>query len=158
MRLVGRGPRLSSYLRLPVARVVIVGFFASGAIAGLAGAIQVMGVTQRLEPGISSNYGYSGILVAFLAGRTITGVVVGAVVFGGLIVGGLALQGSGVSSDISLVVQALIVLFLLGGQVAGRYRIAAPLQSAAASRLLTPPENEERTESDGSTVTLDRDA
>ena len=122
-RLIGAGHQVSHYLRLPVTRLVISGFVAAGATAGLAGAIQVMGVTLRLEPGISSSYGYIGILVAFLAAGSIAGVVVAAILYGALIVGGLALQGSGVSSDISMVVQALIVLSLLGGQVAVGYGI-----------------------------------
>lgn len=124
IRLVGSGPRVSTYLGLSVNRLIIAGFFAAGGIAGLAGAIQVMGVTQRLEPGISSSYGYSGILVAFLARGSVIGVVVGAVLYGALIMGGLALQGTGVSSDISTVVQALIVLFLLSAEAGLRYRVA----------------------------------
>ncbi len=123
IRLVGVGTRLPEYLQLGVRRLIVAGLGASGAIAGLAGAIQVMGVTQRLEPGISSNYGYSGILVAFLAAGSVLGVVLGALVYGALIVGGLALQGIGVPFDVSLVVQALIILFLLSGQAALRYRI-----------------------------------
>jgi general nucleoside transport system permease protein len=123
IQLVGSGAQLSRYLRLPVTRLMVAGFSAGGAIAGLAGAIQIMGVTQRLEPGISSNYGYSGILVAFLAGRSVGGVVVGSVIYGALIVGGLALQGSGVSFNISIVIQALIVLFLLIGQAFAHYRL-----------------------------------
>jgi general nucleoside transport system permease protein len=134
IRLIGSGPRLSHYLRLRVARLMIVGFSAGGAIAGLAGAIQIMGVTDRLEPGISSNYGYSGILVAFLAGSSVGGVLVGSVIYGALIVGGLALQGGGVSFNISVVVQALIILFLLVGQALARYRLA-PAGVPAATPL-----------------------
>jgi general nucleoside transport system permease protein len=124
IRLIGSGPRLSQYLGLPVARLMIMGFCAGGAIAALAGALQIMGVTERLEPGISSNYGYSGILVAFLAGSSVGGVLIGSIIYGGLIAGGLALQGVGVSFNISVVVQALIVLFLLIGQALARYRLA----------------------------------
>ena len=123
LALIGAGERISRYVGLPVKSLMIAGFAAGGAIAGLAGAIQIMGVTDRLEPGISSNYGYSGILVAFLAGSSAGGVLAGAIVFGALIVGGLALQGSGLSFNISLVVQALIVLFLLLGQALAYYRL-----------------------------------
>jgi len=133
MRLVGSGTHVSCYLGLPIRRLTAIGFGGSGAIAGLAGAIQLMGVTQRLEPGISSNYGYCGILVAFLAAESITGVVVGAIIYGALIVGGLALQGAGVPFDISLVVQALTILFLVSGQAALRYRIAMGRGAGAAA-------------------------
>lgn len=126
IRLVGSGTRLPEYLQLRVGRLIVAGLGASGAVAGLAGAIQVMGVTQRLQPGISSNYGYSGILVAFLAAGSVLGVIAGALIYGALIVGGLALQGGGVPFDISLVVQALIILFLLCGQAALRYRLRLP--------------------------------
>ncbi len=123
VRLINAGPRLATYLGLDVKRLMTSGFCLAGALAGLAGAIQIMGVTSRLEPGISSNYGYSGILVAFLAGGTVLGVVAGAVLYGALIIGGLALQGNGVSFDVSTIVQALIVLFLLAGHTAQRYRL-----------------------------------
>ena len=133
IQLVGSGAQLSRYLRLPVRRLMVAGFSAGGAIAGLAGAIQIMGVTQRLEPGISSNYGYSGILVAFLAGNSVGGVVAGSVIYGALIVGGLALQGSGVSFNISIVIQALIVLSLLIGQVLARHRLTRGRVTAVIS-------------------------
>lgn len=131
IQLVGSGPRLSQYLGLPVGRLMVLGFCAGGAIAALAGALQIMGVTERLEPGISSNYGYSGILVAFLAGSSVAGVLIGSIIYGGLIVGGLALQGVGVSFNISVVVQALIVLFLLIGQALARYRLVDTAVQAA---------------------------
>lgn len=137
IRLVGSGGGVAAYLGLNVEWLIIGGFFAAGAIAGLAGATQVMGATQRLEPGISSSYGYSGILVAFLADGSVGGVVIGAVLYGALIVGGLALQGSGVSADISTVVQALIVIFLLSAQAVLRYRIVLrgrPTHPAPGSR------------------------
>jgi simple sugar transport system permease protein len=126
IRLVGSGTRLAEYLQLRVGRLIVATLGAGGAIAGLAGAIEVMGVTQRLQPGISSNYGYSGILVAFIAAGSVLGVITGALIYGALIVGGLALQGGGVPFDISVVVQALIILFLLCGQAALRYRIRRP--------------------------------
>jgi simple sugar transport system permease protein len=140
VRLISAGPRLAAYLNLDVKRLMVGGFCLAGAIAGLAGAIELMGVTGRLEPGISSNYGYSGILVAFLAGESIAGVVAGAVVYGALIMGGLALQGNGVSFDISTIVQALIVLFLLTGHTAQRYRIVLHVQGTPAAKdvLLSP--------------------
>jgi ABC-type uncharacterized transport system permease subunit len=135
VRLISAGPRVAAYLNLNVKALMTGGFCLGGAVAGLAGAIELMGVTGRLEPGISSNYGYTGILVAFMAGSSVAGVVIGAIVYGALIMGGLALQGNGVSFDISTVVQALIVLFLLAGHSAQRYRLvlrerpAAPLQT-----------------------------
>jgi ABC-type uncharacterized transport system permease subunit len=123
IRLLGSGPGVSRYLRLPAARMIVAGLTVAGAIAGLAGVIQLTGVTLRLEPGISSNYGYTGILVAFLARSSVPGVLIGSVLYGALINGGFGLEGVGVSSDIATVVQALIVLFLLAGHNAVLYRL-----------------------------------
>jgi len=56
----------AEYLGLGISRRMVIVLAISGAIAGLAGSIELTGVTNRLQEGISVNYGYSGVLIAFL--------------------------------------------------------------------------------------------
>ena len=93
------------------------------AIAGLAGAIELTGVTNRLQEGISVNYGYSGVLIAFLARGRLLGVVLAAFLFAALVVGSYALQTTGVAQPIATIIQALIIVFLLAGDAALAFRV-----------------------------------
>jgi simple sugar transport system permease protein len=120
---VGGNEKASVYLRLRSRTLILSVFAVSGAVAGLAGAIQLMGQTGRLQPDLASGYGYAGILVAFLAGRSIIGIVGSAAVFAALIQGGFALQSTGVPSALSTVIQALVILFAIVGRATAGYRI-----------------------------------
>jgi simple sugar transport system permease protein len=95
----------------------------SGAIAGLAGAIELTGVTNRLQEGISVNYGYAGVLIAFLARGRLPGVVVAAFLFAALVVGSYALQTTGVAQPIATIIEALIIVFLLAGDASLAFRL-----------------------------------
>ena len=86
----------------------------SGAIAGLAGAIEVSGYHQRLIVGLSPGYGYMAILLAVLGRRQALGVVVAAVGFAVLLVGSDSLQRSvRLPQSAVLVFQAIILLSIL---------------------------------------------
>jgi simple sugar transport system permease protein len=95
----------------------------SGAVAGLAGFLQVTAATGRLQPDIASGYGYTGILLAFLAGRSLLMIPVVALLFSGLIQGGYSLQAEGLKSSISVIMQAVVILFVLIGGAAATYRL-----------------------------------
>jgi simple sugar transport system permease protein len=126
VRIAGGNMRAARYLRLPITRRIVVVLALSGALAGLAGAIELTGVTYRLQDGISGNYGYTGILIAFLARRRPFGVVAVAFFFAALLVGSFALQTIGVANAIATIVQALIIIFLLLGEAALTYRVRLP--------------------------------
>lgn len=120
---VGGNEKASLYLRLRSRTLILSVFAVSGAVAGLAGAVQLMGQTGRLQPDLASGYGYAGILVAFLAGRSILGIVGAASVFAALIQGGFALQSTGVPSALSTVIQALVILFAIVGRATSGFTI-----------------------------------
>jgi simple sugar transport system permease protein len=122
VKILGGNPRAGAYLRLNAKRRIISIMAISGAIAGMAGFIQLTAVTGRLQPDIAAGYGYTGILVAFLAGRSLLMIPVVGIFFSALIQGGYSLQAQGLSSSISTVLQGLIVLFILLGGVAATYR------------------------------------
>lgn len=138
VRIAGGNPAAARYLGLPTGRRIVVVLALSGAIAGIAGAIELTAVTFRLQDGISSEYGYAGILIAFLARGNLIAVVVVALLYAGLLNGGVALQATGVPSSISLIVQALIIIFVLVGERLGRYRIRVGSRDATAAPP-TPP-------------------
>lgn len=123
VRIAGGNPAAARYLRLPTGRRIVAVLALSGAIAGIAGGVELTAVTFRLQDGISSEYGYAGILIAFLARGNFFAVILVALLYAALLNGGVALQATGVPSSISLIVQALIIIFVLAGEQLGRYRI-----------------------------------
>lgn len=115
IRAVGAGATASASAgRVNVDRVVFRSFLASGAIAGLAGGVQVAGVTYELFEGISPGYGYTAIAVALLARLNPLAVIVAGVFFGALESGGAGMQrDAGVPSGFVSVLEALVLLGVL---------------------------------------------
>jgi ABC-type uncharacterized transport system permease subunit len=115
LRAVGQGAAAAASAgRVDVARVVSRAFLASGAIAGLGGAVQVTGVTYALFEGISPGYGYTAIAVALLARLNPLAVVAAGVFFGALEAGGAGMQrDAGVPAGFVSVIEALVILGVL---------------------------------------------
>jgi simple sugar transport system permease protein len=120
---------------IDVGRVTTRAFLVSGALSGLGGAIEVMGVTFALYENISPGYGYTAIAVALLARLNPAGVIVTGVLFGALDAGAAAMQrDAGVPSVVVMVIEAAIILALLA---ADRIRIQ-PRAAAVSSPEATP--------------------
>jgi ABC-type uncharacterized transport system permease subunit len=115
IRVVGAGAAAAASAgRVNVDRVVFGAFLASGALAGLGGAVQVTGVTYALFEGLSPGYGYTAIAVALLARLNPLAVIVAGIFFGGLEAGGAGMQrDAGVPSGFVSVIEALVVLGVL---------------------------------------------
>jgi len=101
----------------------------SGAIAGLGGAGEVLGVHRRFIDGFSPGYGWDGIAVALVGGLHPVGVILAAILFGALRSGGMTMTRiTGVPLDIVIILQALVVLFVTAPMLIrylvrrGRYR------------------------------------
>jgi ABC-type uncharacterized transport system, permease component len=122
LRAVGANPKAAqSAGQIDVNRVTMRAFLLSGALAGLAGAIEVSGVTFALYENISPGYGYTAIAVALLAKLDAAAVLGTGILFGALEAGALAMQrDAGVPSVVVLVVEAGIILALVA---VGRVRI-----------------------------------
>ncbi len=115
IRTVGASPRAAEvsgrFKPEPVVRTV---FLTSGAIAGLAGWIEVSGITHRMYEGLSPGWGYTAIAVALLARLNPLGVAVTAVAFGALGAGGGAMQrDAGVGEAWVRGIEALVILSTL---------------------------------------------
>jgi len=84
-----------------------------GALAGLAGANQVLGVLGRASPGFSAGIGFDAIAVALLGRSHPVGVLIAGILFGALEAGGRQMQvDAGVSIDLIGIIQALIIVFI----------------------------------------------
>lgn len=87
IRAVGANPRAAAFAGMPVGWVMVKVALMSGALAGLAGAVEVAGRTGYVTLDMSPGYGYSGIVIAMLAGLNPLGVVVAALFVAGMLVG-----------------------------------------------------------------------
>ena len=112
LRAVGAGPdAAASAGHVVVPRVMFTAFLLSGAIAGLAGGVEVTGVTYALYEGISPGFGYTAIAVALLARLHPLAVIGTGIFFGALEAGAAAMQrDAGVPFQFVAVVEALVVL------------------------------------------------
>ena len=114
LRAVGASPSAAATAGVDVGRVATRAFLASGAIAGVAGAVEVSGVTYALYENISPGYGYTAIAVALLARLHPLAVVPVGLLFGGLEAGASAMQrDAGVPAQLVSVVEALLILLVI---------------------------------------------
>ena len=124
IRAYGSNPRASKFKGININKIIIVTMLISGGLAGLAGAGELFGVQYRLRPDLSPGYGYTGIIVAMLAGLNPIGVIPSAILFGALINGSAQMRiATGVPTSLTFAIQAILLLFLLSAQVLSRYRI-----------------------------------
>ncbi|AIQ62987.1 ABC transporter permease [Paenibacillus stellifer] len=123
LRLIGANPTAARYAGIHIKRHIIIVMLISGGLAGLAGMAEVSGVSHQLIKGISPGYGYTAIIVAWLAKLNPLGLVIASVLFGGLIVGGYSVQTIGLPSSISQLLQGSILFFLIAGDMVTRFRI-----------------------------------
>jgi len=125
LRLIGANPEAARHAGINIKAHVIIVMLVSGGLAGLAGMAEVSGVTHRLLYGISPGYGYTAIIVAWIARLNPFGIVVSSVLFGALIVGGYSVQTIGLPSSISSLLQGAVLFFLIAGSILGKVRIRA---------------------------------
>ena len=117
---VGESPSAAASAGLIDVRAVTTrAFLLSGALAGLAGAIEVLGITFALYEDLSPGYGYTAIAVALLAGLDPWKVVVSALLFAALQAGAGAMQrDAGVPSTVVAMIEALLILAVVAAQAA----------------------------------------
>jgi simple sugar transport system permease protein len=125
IRAVGLNPDASNYagIRVPVYQALSLTL--AGGLAGIAGAVEVIGVQHRLLDGITSGYGFSGIVTALFGGLHPLGTIPASYVFGSLLVGADKMQRAvQVPSSLIQAILGLIVLFVVGSQYWARRRAA----------------------------------
>jgi len=124
IRAVGANARAAAFAGVPVTRTVVLVAMLSGALAGLAGAIEVAGRTGYLTLDMSPGYGYTGIVIAMLAGLNPLGVVAAAIFVAGVLVGADSMsRGVAVPTYIAEVIVAISLLSMLVATAFARYRL-----------------------------------
>jgi simple sugar transport system permease protein len=114
---MGQGQEAAKAAGIDVDGNVVKVMLISGGAAGLAGAIQILGVQFILQSGISPGFGYTAIIVALLGRNRPVGVLLASVIVSMLAIGGVALQvDQGVSSAAVATITALFILFLVMAQ------------------------------------------
>ncbi len=118
IRAVGLNARASRYAGIPVPIYQALALILGGAFAGLAGAVEVMGVQHRMMEGLSGGYGFSGIVAALFGNLHPLGVIPASILFGGLLVGADKMQRAvQVPSALVGALLGLIVLFVVGSKI-----------------------------------------
>ncbi len=113
LRTVGANPNAAKYGGMNVLVSTVAAMSISGALAGLAGANQVLGVTRSLAMGLSSGYGYDSIALALLGNSSPLGVVLAALLFGFLRNGATQMMvATQIPIDIISIIQAFIIVFI----------------------------------------------
>jgi simple sugar transport system permease protein len=117
MRAAGAGAKAARYAGIPVERYLIVAMLFAGGFAGLAGAVEVTGVHHRAIEGISSGYGFAGIVVALFGMLHPGGIVPSSIFFGILLIGAdMTQRSAAVPANMVLVLQGVIILSIVSAQ------------------------------------------
>jgi general nucleoside transport system permease protein len=111
-RSVGTNPNAAAYAGMSVAGTYMLVMLLAGALAGLAGATQMLGIKKFLSPGISG-FGFDAIALALLGRSHPAGIVMASILFGAMRAGALTMQAAtSTPIDIIVVIQALIIAFI----------------------------------------------
>jgi simple sugar transport system permease protein len=114
VRLLGGSPSAAAYSGVSFGRSVFEVMLIAGGLAGIAGAIEVLGVHYRLIEGFSQGFGFNAVAIALLAGLNPLAVLPAGLFFAFLEAGALAMQREiGVPSSLVFVIQGLTMIFVL---------------------------------------------
>jgi simple sugar transport system permease protein len=118
IRAVGLNAAAARYAGIRVRLYQALALILGGAFAGLAGAVEVMGVQHRMMEGLSGGYGFSGIVVALFGSLHPLGAIPASILFGGLLVGADQMQRTvQVPSALISTLLGLIVLLVVGSKI-----------------------------------------
>lgn len=134
LRTVGTNPRAARYAGLDTAKSIMLGMTLSGALAGMAGAVQILAVNHSMALGLSSGYGFDSIALALIGNNHPIGVILSSLLFGTLRNGATRMMVvSAIPIDIVDVIQAIILMF-----------VAAPAIIRSIYRLRKPKQEEQQ--------------
>ncbi|WP_028137747.1 ABC transporter permease [Bradyrhizobium japonicum] len=134
IRVVGAAPRAARFGGFKADHLVILTFAVSGALAGLAGIIEVAGPVGHLQPGISPGYGFTAIIVAFLGRLNPLGILVAGLFLALTFIGGEQAQiAMKIPLDVTKVFQGVLLLYVLAcdSLILYRFRLVFPNRQVA---------------------------
>lgn len=124
LKVCGESPRVARYARLPYRGLVMAVMAAGGALAGWAGFLEASATLNRLQPSIVVGYGYTAIVVAWLARLNPASIAVASLLLAGLRVGGENLQlEMQVPAAFGGIMEGVLLLTVLAGGFFVRYRV-----------------------------------
>ena len=119
LKVIGDNPKAARYAGINLPRNIILTMLISGGLAGLAGMSELAGVVHRLQETFSPGYGFTAIIVAWLARLHPFGIILVSLLFAGLLVGGDVIQPAG----IPLMIQGIILFCVISADTLTRYQI-----------------------------------
>ncbi len=133
LRTVGANPRAARYAGLNTSKSIILGMTLSGALAGMAGAVQILAVNHSMALGLSSGYGFDSIALALIGNNHPVGVILSSLLFGTLRNGATRMMVvSAIPIDVVDVIQAIILMFVAAPAIIRSiYRLRKPKQEEA---------------------------
>ncbi len=124
VRVIGDNPTAAKYAGINVNKNIIIAMAISGALAGLAGMVQVSGIIHFLQVKINANYGYTSIIVAWISYLNPVMCFITSVLFGGLESGGYSIQISmRVSYGIVGLIESIALFSIVGAQIFLNYKL-----------------------------------
>jgi simple sugar transport system permease protein len=128
IRMVGANPKAARYAGIRIAFIIMLTMSLSGALAGMAGVSQVLGVEHRMVRAFSSGYGFDSIALALLGNSHPLGVVLSSFLFGFLRGGAARMQSVvGVPIEIIRIIQGMIIIFVAAPEIIrSLYRLKSP--------------------------------
>jgi simple sugar transport system permease protein len=141
----GASERVGAYAGISIRRVQILALLASGAIAGAAGAIEMMGNVHRVSEALSTSYGYTGVVIAVVAGISLLAIPVFAVIFGTIAAAGNVLSVNGINPNTLFALTGLVLLFSAFGEHLARWRLYRdrPVSTTAVPGEIAPGQIQE---------------
>jgi ABC-type uncharacterized transport system permease subunit len=118
IRVIGDNPKAARYAGINLARNIMLVMTLSGALAGLAGMNEVAAL-RELNGRFTRGYGFTGVIVAWLAHLNPLAAILVAILFGGLLVGTALIQPQGIAS----MLQGVILFVVVGTELLFRYRV-----------------------------------
>lgn len=134
MRLVGAAPKAARFSGFSANRLVLITFVVSGALAGLAGIIEVAGPVGHLQPDISPGYGFTAIIVAFLGRLNPIGILIAGLFLALTFIGGENAEIMiKIPLDLTKVIQGVLLFYVLAcdSMIIYRVRLLHRSQQAA---------------------------
>ncbi|MDJ0831620.1 MAG: ABC transporter permease [Desulfobacterales bacterium] len=124
LKVIGNNPTAAQTQGIRIARNIMIALLFAGALSGLAGVCEVTGISRRLQQGLSIGYGYTAIIVAWLAQLNPIAAIFVALLIAALLVGGDQVQMMmGLPAAMGLVLQGMLLFPMLAGALFTEYKL-----------------------------------
>ncbi|QMV41516.1 ABC transporter permease [Cohnella cholangitidis] len=113
LRMVGKNGHFARYGGIATRKIIVISVMISGALAGLAGIVEILGIQQTFKQNFSAGLGFDGIIIALLARNHPVGVLVAGLFYAYIQVGAQTMQyGSDMPREVAVIIQVMLVLLV----------------------------------------------